>query len=59
MNKSILNGSDTSIGGSIIIPIDIRILDMIISTIKNGMNKKNPIINPVLSSLITKAGITM
>lgn len=59
MNKSILNGSDTSIGGSIIIPIDIRILDIIISTIKKGMNRKNPIINPVLNSLITKAGITI
>jgi hypothetical protein len=52
-----LNGNEIIIGGIIIIPIDIRILDTIISTIINGIKRKKPIIKPALSSLRTNAGI--
>ncbi|SHI05440.1 hypothetical protein SAMN02745941_01761 [Clostridium intestinale DSM 6191] len=45
-------------GGSINIPIDISTEATTISIIKNGKNIKNPIVNAVFNSLITKAGIT-
>ena len=46
-------GEISSSDGSIIIPIESRMDDTIISTIINGMNRKNPIINPARNSLIT------
>ena len=36
-NKRILNGRDIMMGGSISIPIDIKILETIISIIRKGM----------------------
>ncbi len=39
-------------------PMDIRVLDTIISIIKNGIYKKKPISKAVFSSLIINAGIS-
>jgi len=50
---------DIIIGGSIIIPMDIRVLATIISIIKNGIYKKKPISKAVFSSLIINAGISV
>ena len=44
------------VGGSIIIPIDIRVDDTTISIIIKGMYIKNPIINAILNSLIINDG---
>jgi hypothetical protein len=57
--SSILKGIDIIMGGSIIIPIDIKVLDTTISIIKNGIYKKKPISKAVLSSLIINAGISV
>jgi hypothetical protein len=57
-NSNILKGIDIIIGGSIIIPIDIKVLDTTISIIKKGIYRKKPISKAVLSSLIIKAGIS-
>ena len=42
-NSNNLNGREIMTGGSIIIPIDIKTLATIISSIKKGINNKNPI----------------
>ena len=47
---------DIVVGGSIIIPMDIRVEATTISMTMNGMYIKNPMINARRSSLITKAG---
>ena len=44
-------------GGSIIIPIDIRVDATIISIIINGINKNIPILNAIVNSLSINAGI--
>ena len=38
-NRRILNGSDTVTGGSIIIPIDSKVLDTTMSMMMNGINR--------------------
>jgi hypothetical protein len=43
MNKSILKGRDIIMGGSIIIPIDINVLETTISITRNGRYIKKPI----------------
>ena len=45
------------VGANITIPIDMSVLATIISITKNGTYNKNPIINALLSSLVTKAEI--
>lgn len=57
-NNNNLNGSEIIAGGSIIIPMDINVLETTISISKNGIYNKNPALNPLLSSLVIKAGIT-
>ena len=52
-----LNGSAKTVGGSIIIPMDIKTEAMTMSIIRNGTNIKKPISNARRSSLIIKAGI--
>ena len=52
----ILNGSEISIGDSIIMPIDISTLATTRSMIRNGMKIRKPIWNAVFSSLVMKAG---
>lgn len=52
-----LKGNEMMTGGSIIIPIDIRILATTMSMIRNGINSRKPISNARRSSLIMKAGI--
>jgi hypothetical protein len=52
----ILNGNDTMIGGSIIIPIDMRTDATTMSMTRNGMNRRKPISNARDSSLIMNAG---
>ena len=56
--SNILKGMETIIGGSIIIPIDIKVTETTISITKNGMYITNPMVNAVLSSLIRNAGTT-
>jgi len=51
-----LNGSETTTGGSIIMPIDIRTEATTRSMIRNGRNNKNPISNARLSSEIMNEG---
>lgn len=46
-------------GGSIIIPALSKIPAITISISKNGINKRHPISNDVLNSLIINAGVTM
>ena len=58
MNSNILNGMEIIVGGSIIIPMDIRVDATTISIMINGMYIQKPIINACLSSLIIKEGIT-
>ena len=55
----ILNGIDIVVGGSIIIPMDIRVEDTTISITMNGRYIKNPMINAILNSLIINAGISI
>jgi hypothetical protein len=43
INNNILNGNEIITGGSIIIPIDIKVLDTIISITRNGTYIINPI----------------
>lgn len=52
-NSIILNGSAIIIGDTITIPIDIKIVAITMSIIRNGINTKNPIWNAVLISLMT------
>ena len=56
-NRSILNGVDIVVGGSIIIPIDISVEDTTISITINGRYIRKPIINAILNSLIINDGI--
>ena len=58
-NNKILNGIDIVVGGSIIIPMDIRVEDTTISITMNGRYIKNPMINAILNSLIINAGISI
>src|SRR6202021_3061942 len=53
-NNMILNGSDTSTGDSIIMPIDINTLAQPRSIPRKGMNTMKPIWNAVFSSLVMK-----
>ena len=55
-NNNNLNGNETNIGESIIIPKDISIDAITISITRNGKNNKNPIWKAVLSSEVIKAG---
>ena len=55
-NIKSLNGSETSIGDSIIMPRDIRILETTISITRKGKNNRNPIVKAVRNSLIRNAG---
>jgi hypothetical protein len=57
-NRRILKGIDIITGGSIIIPIDIRVLATTISITKKGIYNMKPIRNAVFSSLIMKDGTT-
>jgi hypothetical protein len=41
--RRILNGMEMSTGGNIIIPIDMRMLEMTMSMMRNGMKRTNPI----------------
>ena len=52
-NSRILNGADTSIGDSIIMPMDISTLATTRSMITNGMKIRKPISKAVFSSLVT------
>jgi hypothetical protein len=54
-----LNGSDTTTGGSIIMPIDISTDATTRSMIRNGKNNRKPISKARLSSEIMKAGTRM
>ena len=56
--SKILNGRDTTTGGSIIMPIDSSADDTTMSMIRNGMKTMNPMRNAVFSSLTMKPGIT-
>ena len=56
MNSNILNGSDIVVGGSIIIPIDMRTDDTTISITIKGIYIKKPMIKAALSSLKINAG---
>ena len=51
-----MNGSDTTTGGSIIMPIDISTEATTRSMIKNGRNSRKPISKARFSSEIMKAG---
>ena len=44
------------VGGSITIPMDIRVLDTTRSMIRNGIKIKNPMVNALFSSLKIKDG---
>ena len=57
--KIILNGKDKTLGGNIIIPIDIKTEAITMSIIKNGTYIKNPISKARLSSLIINAGMVV
>ena len=59
MNKSTLNGNEIVVGGSIIIPIDIRTDETTISITINGIYIKKPKIKAVLNSLKIKAGTSV
>jgi len=59
MNSNILKGRDIITGGSIIIPMDIRVLETTMSITRNGIYIKKPILKAIVSSLIINAGITM
>ena len=54
-----MNGADTSIGDSIIMPIDISTLATTRSMITNGMKIRKPISKAVFSSLVMKEATTM
>ncbi len=55
----ILKGSEIIEGGSMTIPIDIRVLETTMSMIRNGRKIKKPIRNARLSSLVMNAGTTI
>jgi hypothetical protein len=57
--KISLNGGDTTMGGSIIMPIDISIEGATRVMMRNGKNNGNPISKVRLSSEIMNAAITM
>ncbi len=57
-NKS-LNGNDTRTGGSMNMPIDIRVELTTRSMIRNGMKITNPMMNAVFSSERMNAGISV
>src|SRR5205807_935807 len=56
-NSRILNGREMKTGGSIIMPIDIRVELTTRSMTRNGRKIRKPIWNAVFSSLMMKAGI--
>ena len=49
--RNSLNGSETSVGDSIIMPSDIRMLATTISMTRNGRKSRKPIVNAVRNSL--------
>ena len=55
-NSSSLNGIETIVGESIIMPSDIRVEETTRSMIRKGRKIRKPIWKAVLSSLVTKAG---
>ena len=57
--KISLKGSDTVVGGSIIMPTDIKIEATTKSMTRKGMNNKKPISKARLSSEIMKAGMRL
>ena len=58
-NNSNLNGSEIITGGSIIIPMDNKMLATTISMTRKGRKIKNPISKEVFNSLMAKAGINI
>src|SRR2546430_16594927 len=58
-NSSILNGSDTVTGGSIIMPSDISDADTTMSMTRNGMKMTNPMMNAARSSDSANAGTSV
>src|SRR5262245_60122444 len=58
-NSSSLNGSEIITGGSISMPIDIRVLETTMSMIRNGTKTRKPIWKAVFSSLMTNAGTSV
>src|SRR5437667_12270406 len=57
-NNNSLNGNDTSTGGSMNMPIDISVELTTRSMIRNGTNTMNPMMNAVLISDSTNAGMS-
>src|SRR6266478_5728460 len=58
-NNNNLNGNDTRTGGSMNMPIDIRVELTTRSMIKNGMKITNPMMNAVFNSERMNAGISV
>src|SRR6478752_8829368 len=58
MNRRILNGREMKTGGSIIMPIDMSVLETTRSMIRKGRKIKKPIWKAVLSSEMMNAGIS-
>ena len=59
MKNKILNGREMTVGGSIIIPMDIVSVATIMSMTRNGKVIRKPISKPRLSSEIMKAGMSI
>ena len=55
-NSSSLNGIETIVGDSIIMPSDISVEETTRSMIRKGRKIRKPIWNAVFNSLVTKAG---
>ena len=55
--SSSLNGSDTIVGGTIIMPIAISEALTSMSSTRNGMKTTSPMMNALLSSESTNAGM--
>ena len=58
-NNSSLNGNDTSTGGSMNMPIDIKVELTTRSMMRNGMKITNPMMKAVFSSERMNAGISV
>src|SRR5271166_2090316 len=56
--RRILKGRDTSVGGSMNMPIDMRTEEMTKSITRNGMKIMNPMVNALCTSESTKEGTT-
>src|SRR3712207_6454816 len=58
-NSSSLNGSDTMVGGTIIMPIAMSAALTSMSSTRNGMNTTSPMMNALLSSESTNDGMSV